>query len=367
MPASGMPDLIALAYESACDLSRLQDMVVETARYFRADVATVAIWPRQNPANLMAASFGAANTDIENWLTSGEGPETLRARLHAAPPLQPFDGKTPSAASPGWPDGPVLAVVIDSGPSNVFALILVREGPAVFSQADHDSLTELARYMNRAVGMNQRFVRLFAEHRAARTLLDAAPRGILIIGQRGQATYVNNEARRIGDSNDGIALQDDQLQMSDSEAAAGYQDFLEAARANGIEDEDRPTLGLRICRPSDSPSYQLIAYALGCNPRQAALDEREGLAVVMLHDPSVAGSPDERLLHTYFELTPSEAQLTQALCSGHTLPVAAELASISVNTARTHLRSIFRKVGVHSQAALVQRISQSLNFTSVMD
>ena len=148
---------------------------------------------------------------------------------------------------------------------------------------------------------------------------------------------------------------------------AGLQSFLAQARANSTDSAAPISTGLRVRRASDAPPYQLIAYALPCDPRQAALDEQENLAVVMLHDPDTAPVPDEQLLKTYFDLTPAEAQLTTALCTGHSLPTAARDASISVNTARTHLRSVFQKVGVHSQAALVQRITQSLHFASPLD
>ncbi len=367
MPSRGLPDLIALAYESACDLAGLQGFVAETARYFSADGAAMAIWPRSSPEQLLAVPHGLEAAQVARWLASSDAPNGLFARLQTAPPLQPFDATPLPGSIAAWPAGAVLAVVIDADAHNVCALILIRDVASPFSEADRDSLEELAGYMRRAIGINQRFVRIFSEHRATRRLLDSAPRGILLLGQRGQATYTNDEARRICASDDGISLNDNHLQLADDSALAGLQSFLAQARANSADSAAPISTGLRVRRASDAPPYQLIAYALPCDPRQAALDEQENLAVVMLHDPDTAPVPDEQLLKTYFDLTPAEAQLTTVLCTGHSLPTAARDASISVNTARTHLRSVFRKVGVHSQAALVQRITQSLHFASPLD
>lgn len=362
MPSSGLPDLIALAYESACDPSGLQDFVAETARYFRADAATVAVWPRRDPDSVLAVTVGLSAEDVAGWLAQADEPGTLFHRLQAEPQLQPFDAALPSPTRDDWRAGTVLAVIVDADEHNVCALILIRSRQGLFSQADRDSLDALAGYMHRAIRINQRFIRMFAEHRATRQLLDTAPRGILLLGQRGQATYMNNEARRICAGGDGVSLDDDQLQLGDDEAMANLQTFLAQARANGSEDAPPPSIGLRIRRPSEAPPYQLIAYGLASDSRQAALDQKEGLAVTMLHDPTVAAVPNEGLLNTYFGLTPAESHLVQALCTGHSLPAAAQQASISVNTARTHLRSVFQKVGVHSQSALVQRVDQSLRF-----
>ncbi len=367
MPSSGLPDLIALAYESACDPRGLQDFVAETARYFRADAATVVVWPRRDPESVLAVTVGLDDEDVAGWLARADKPGTLFHRLQAEPHLQPFGAAVPSSSRADWREGTVLAVALDSDEHNVCALILIRARQGVFSQADHDSLEALAGYMHRAIRINHRFIRLFAEHRAARRLLDTAPRGILVLGQRGQATYINHEARRICAGGDGVRLDNDQLQLGDDEAMADLQAFLAQARASGSDDAPPSSIGLRISRPSEAPPYQLIAYELACDSRQAALDEKEGLAVAMLHDPTVAAVPDQGLLNTYFGLTPAESQLVRSLCAGHSLPAAAQQASISVNTARTHLRSVFQKVGVHSQPALVQRVAQSLRFDAPLE
>ena len=367
MLSNGLPDLIALAFESACDPERVQDLAVETGRYFAADAAAIMIWPRRSPEHLLAVPHGVSEQAVVEWVGAGIGPGTLRHHLENQAPLETFDGPSPAAPGSGWPDGAVLGTVINADDTNIFAMLLVRRAPGRFSRADHDSLRELTGYLRRSVDLNKRFIRVYAENRAARVLLDSAPRGILLLGQRGQATYLNEEARRICGAADGIQLENDELQFNDLAAAEAFKSFLAEARADAPDGGRPPTAGMTITRTSEAPPYQLIAYGLGSNSRQAALDEREGLAVAMLHDPSEAEVPDERLLKTYFGLTPAESQLTQSLCEGRSLPLAAEKNSISVNTARTHLRSVFQKVGVHSQAALVQRIIQSLHFANPMD
>jgi DNA-binding CsgD family transcriptional regulator/PAS domain-containing protein len=365
MPGNGLPDLIALVFECASDPERLDDLVAAISRYFAADSAILAIWPKWAPQNLLAAAVGLTEDEAKQWFTEDE--DELRRALETLAPETTVDLPVRESGAGGATSDARVGVVIEGNDNNVFALLLRRKAPGLFSQADYDSLAELAGFMRRAAIINRRWVRLFAEQRAARVLLDSAPRGILLLGQRGQATYLNDEARRICGADDGITLDQDQLRFTDAAAADRLDGFLEQARQTGENGNHLPAIGMNVHRPSQAPPYQLIGYGLGRDPRRAPLDEKEGLAVAMLHDPSVAEVPDERLLNTYFGLTPAESQLTQALCEGHTLPDAAKVGSISVNTARTHLRSVFQKVGVHSQAALVQRVTQSLHFAHPLD
>lgn len=55
-----------------------------------------------------------------------------------------------------------------------------------------------------------------------------------------------------------------------------------------------------------------------------------------------------------FNLSPSQLRLAQRIVEGRSLVEVAEESGVSVNTARTQLKRMFDKVGVHSQPALVR-------------
>jgi DNA-binding CsgD family transcriptional regulator len=59
------------------------------------------------------------------------------------------------------------------------------------------------------------------------------------------------------------------------------------------------------------------------------------------------------LLRRHFGLTQAEARLALHLVAGETLRFAAVKLSISYETARTHLKNIFKKTGTCRQAELV--------------
>jgi DNA-binding CsgD family transcriptional regulator len=58
-------------------------------------------------------------------------------------------------------------------------------------------------------------------------------------------------------------------------------------------------------------------------------------------------------LQAALDLTPREAGLVASLVAGHTLRSFSQLTGTSVQTARAHLKNVFRKTGVGSQSALM--------------
>ena len=55
-------------------------------------------------------------------------------------------------------------------------------------------------------------------------------------------------------------------------------------------------------------------------------------------------------------LSPREREILTHLLSAHRVPQIAEALHISQNTVRNHLKSIFQKIGVSSQAALIRKV-----------
>jgi DNA-binding CsgD family transcriptional regulator len=65
-------------------------------------------------------------------------------------------------------------------------------------------------------------------------------------------------------------------------------------------------------------------------------------------------------LRSAFRLTETEARLASQLAFGNSLEGAADQFGIAKETARSHLKSIFAKTGVHRQAELVAVLAKLL-------
>jgi DNA-binding CsgD family transcriptional regulator len=71
--------------------------------------------------------------------------------------------------------------------------------------------------------------------------------------------------------------------------------------------------------------------------------------------------PPEATLRRAFRLTEAEARLGALLASGESVGTAAERLGITKETSRSQLKTIFAKVGVHRQSALVAVLSTLLS------
>ncbi len=81
-------------------------------------------------------------------------------------------------------------------------------------------------------------------------------------------------------------------------------------------------------------------------------------AVVMIIDPSQPTPAPEPLLKSLYGLTTKECALVSALLNGQTVDEYCETRHVSVNTVRTHLKSIYRKTNTNRQVDLVRLLSR---------
>jgi DNA-binding NarL/FixJ family response regulator len=70
-----------------------------------------------------------------------------------------------------------------------------------------------------------------------------------------------------------------------------------------------------------------------------------GLLTVFIHHPADAQ-----------RLTFAEAEVADVLCTGRTLAQIANLRGVSVNTVKSQVRQIFRKLGIDSRVMLARRL-----------
>ncbi|MGI9343520.1 MAG: helix-turn-helix transcriptional regulator [Gammaproteobacteria bacterium] len=350
----------------------MSGFVENTAEYFGAQHSALTIAPLANPDVFLPITHGIASDYVRALFDERERSGTIFARLEDTPVGQTIELDGMEAANgaparePGRASGVsletvnVLAGVVTADADNRCELLIFRDKMrGDYSPSEHEALQELMNYLRRAIDLNKRFVRMFIEHKNAVSVLNNARRSIITLGQRGQVTYANHAATELLADNDGISVKDDRFTVADSESRDKIETFLEEARTSDAPESTRGRLMIAVPRLSDGAPYKFIIYGLPFNRQQAALDQNESLAAALIYDPSTTMDLNESVLHDFYNLTHAEAALARAMYSGRTLPEASVDLGISVNTSRTQLRSIFKKVGVHSQATLLQELAKS--------
>lgn len=350
--AVGLDGLVAQAYESACNPDGLLTFIRETARYFAAPRSVMAMWTEDDPESFLPIPFGI-NTEDLNWMVAKDGKgESLFARLDK---LQ--SGQTILAHAG---DMHLLAGLTTTADNKRCAMVLFRDAQdSQFKLSDQQSLASLLGYYQRAFATNMRFMRLCGEHEVAFAALDFAPRAIIFLAKSGQIAYQNSSAHTILQNSDGIRENQGSMHIDDARIQRKLVAFIaDLVAGDAAGDIDR--MICKIPRHSGAPAYQLIVSPIPVNSVSASAVDLDLLAMAIIHNPDDLVDLDTHFLQTFYELTPAEARLAQALHKHENLARASKALGITVNTARSELKRIFKKVGVNSQSALLVEFTKAL-------
>ena len=110
--------------------------------------------------------------------------------------------------------------------------------------------------------------------------------------------------------------------------------------------------GIAVSRAIGQRPYVVYLSSLGHENQFSKAVNRCG-AIGFIHDPDKTLYLNAALLAQVFGISPAETRLAQALLSGDTLNRVSQELSISENTAKSQLASIFAKTETHRQSELI--------------
>jgi DNA-binding CsgD family transcriptional regulator/PAS domain-containing protein len=213
-------------------------------------------------------------------------------------------------------------------------------------------LSLAAPHFKRAAQIAWRLGTLGALDAAKTTALNGLDHGVLLIDAGGHVLFANRVAEAIIALRDGLTVVRDGLRAALPADTARLQTLI----AETLRGEAGGTI--RLTRPSlAEPFLLLVAPALGnwhwsIDPMPAAV-----IFITTLDQPV---APDLQLLAPAFELTATEAKIAVSIAAGGGVPATAHALRISPNTVHTHLRRIFRKLGVNDQPGLVRVLMRAV-------
>lgn len=236
-----------------------------------------------------------------------------------------------------------------------------RYDQADFDPASQDALAVIIPHVRQALEVQRRIrgPQLDDTPVAALTLatFQRSRHGILILDEKGTVLFANLEAERIARSGDGVTIRNGLFCLDDAQVSAEIQRMM--ARALGIarHTEFATMRPIRIPQRSGGQPYELLMIPVTDGAQRAILPPTAAF-MVAITDPAAFSGLSNQSLRDY-GLTGAEARLCQALVRTGSLPNAADELHISRSTARSHLKSIFAKLGVTSQVQLVMRLASA--------
>ncbi|MBV8970990.1 MAG: hypothetical protein JO290_01725, partial [Sphingomonadaceae bacterium] len=190
--------------------------------------------------------------------------------------------------------------------------------------------------------------------------LDLLDRGVIVTDGDGRVRFANAAADRLLTRGDGLDATRGRLRARWPHATDRLQAMI--GRAAGTADgEDMVAVdALALDRGDGTIPLAVIAEPIAPGHSAELGQAARGGAVLFVNDATANADPTPERLAAVYGLTAAEAQLTARLAAGDGIGAAAEAQGISSNTAKTHLKAVFGKVGVGRQTQLLRRILADL-------
>lgn len=194
---------------------------------------------------------------------------------------------------------------------------------------------------------------------ASRELLAYFRYGVLVLERGARVAIANAEAERIARSDDGISIHHGQLRLGSMKLQIQFESVVRAALSlQSRAAKTRRTI-FHVPRPSGAMRYEMLVSSRE-QPFEGAPALRGLGCLVLLSDPIAITRVSPAQLMNDYGLTLAEARVAIALQESVSLRDAASGLQVSIHTARSHLRSIFAKLQISTQAQLVRMLAASI-------
>ncbi len=191
---------------------------------------------------------------------------------------------------------------------------------------------------------------------AVQAVLDKVGAGVLIIDATGTLQFANEDGTQVLERADAITCSSNRLTFAIRGVSRSFEGYLRCSKAAHREGRAVAPLAIRVLPTFGAPAYFVIVSPLH-------VDSGNGRTVgsllftVMIFEPRAQRFISTAVLRDLYGLSKAECEVAQRLYAGRRPEQLGGDLGISLNTVRTHLKRIFEKCGVRSQAELLQLLA----------
>ena len=246
----------------------------------------------------------------------------------------------------------ITAYYLDDESGQRYQLRLLRAQEKAAFGADDQSLAEhLLAHLARNLQSSASRLSADLERSLYSETLDRLQVGVIILDRAGRILSASGRAQDILTARAGLQVMQDRLIATKSNEDKQLQDIIRWALSAKPSLAEGQSQALSLTKPKGGQRFSLIVRPLR--------GQAEAAVAISLRDAEGAIEMQAPRMRQIFDLTPAEAAVTNRLTAGLSLEDAANALSISRNTARAHLRSIFMKNGISRQTELVRLVLNS--------
>jgi DNA-binding CsgD family transcriptional regulator/PAS domain-containing protein len=360
-------DLVGRIYECAAEPVAWQDFLAGLARLGRGRFAAITYHDNQRDKHLISAQFGIPPEfqrlygehygAMDEWLRGARGvsrtgwvgtgqmlvPDaTLAKSEFYNDHLRLMDNAFHLCAAQIRQEGSAVGVVSVMRPRSA--------GP--FGESQLRLLRILLPHLQRAIQLHHRFVALQNDSDMFESALDGVTMAIVFVDATGRIIAANRPASALLAKRDGLIATREGLRASSVRESAQLEKLIRAAARTGNGNGFSSGGAVQISR--QSPHSPLAVLVTPVRMSLASLAPHIPAVAVFITDLEQHVEPCREIFCRLYGVTPAEYALAALLAQGYSLRQAADSRRVAIATARSQLKSIFRKANVSSQSQLVR-------------
>ena len=300
------------------------------------------------------ASYGARYAACNLWLAS-ERPFTQK-RVMTGDEVIPYWQLTHSLFYEEWlrPQEcyhAIFGVVRYAAPELIVLAAHRRLNSRPFAAPDKRVVGAVLPHLERAIAVEARFMRQSSQSAVILELLGHLPEATFLVDRTARLRASNPAGDALLAQRDGLVLARCCLACAAPREHQALRRLIAATTGAGGKRLDSGRLV--VSRPSGRPPLLLSVLAM-THPLLGPIGAPEPVAAIVTKDPERLAQLSEDELNALYSMTGAEARLALLIRRGLTLQDAARRLHITKNTARTHMKAVYAKTGVHRQADLVR-------------
>ncbi len=244
------------------------------------------------------------------------------------------------------------------------ALLSAQRGKqaGAFTEQETGLLNKLTPHLNRALAISQRLEQLSHQHLLLSRELDQIPIGLIFLDASGNINDLNARATALIAAHPLLCIRHKRLSIQHHELNKQLESMVQGLIELSQHKSVASKVDNALCIPGGNKTraIHILSSPLTKHlPQRPSLEMQDSIGVLVLGTPEARHSIPNAILKTLYGLSEAEGCLLNTLATGADLSEACQQLAISPNTARTQLKSIFRKTGVNRQAELIKLVFTS--------
>jgi DNA-binding CsgD family transcriptional regulator len=194
----------------------------------------------------------------------------------------------------------------------------------------------------------------------ANKVQDGSPRGIISMTATAKIIRANKLSVNIIASDTCFKNENGKLLITEPSIAMEMQTKLKEVSAAPLKSLKKFIWNRSFLNTQDKRTFQIAMHAHAVEDWSLAAGGDDRFLVMFINELGAEPKPTPQQLKDFHDLTTAQSRVVASLLNGNSIKATAEQLGLSIHTVRSHLRSIYRRLGVENNADLLMHVSSTL-------